>query len=49
MLLEEAGANDQHIRVALPHVHNIVVDKEVVQIMRQSDIQKAYTRVKLVR
>jgi len=47
-LPEEVGTNVQNVCVAFAHVYNIVVNVDIIPIVRKSDVDKSCSRVKLI-
>jgi hypothetical protein len=45
---EEIGTNVQNVCVAFVHVYDIVVSVEIIPIVRKPDVDKSYSRVKLI-
>jgi hypothetical protein len=45
---EAVGTSVQNVCVAFAHVYDIVVNVEIIPIVRKPDVDKSYSRVKLI-
>src|SRR5918997_1957214 len=48
MSLKEVGADFQYVLVSFSHVYDIMMNEKVILVVREPDVEKAYSRIQLL-